>query len=156
MRNPIRALNIGFPVNLKNDGRPTFLADSGDIRVSTTTLDVIGQAVAQAIVRREELRNRFLFIHSAVITQNTLLEFAREIAPDREFKIIAVDTQKAAAEAWKKIEAGVTGREVTIPLLMRVSFGLELGLFEATDNALLGLPMMGDEEVKALVARYLE
>ncbi|KAK5684791.1 hypothetical protein LTS10_002865 [Elasticomyces elasticus] len=143
----------GIPINLK--GGPTFLADGGGVALSVSTLDLIGQAVAQAIHKRGEARNRFLFVHSAVVTQKQLLQYAREIAPDRDFPIVEVDTEKAAADAKEKMQQGETGMMVAMPLLMRVSFGLGLGLFKKVDNEFLGLKVMSEEDVKALVAKYV-
>ncbi|KAK5701294.1 hypothetical protein LTR17_022708 [Elasticomyces elasticus] len=143
----------GIPINLK--GGPTFLADGGGVALSVSTLDLIGQAVAQAIHKRDEARNRFLFVHSAAVTQKQLLQYAREIAPDRDFPIVEVDTEKAAAEAREKMNRGETGMMIAMPLLMRVSFGLGLGLFKKVDNEFLGLDVMTEDDVKALVAKYV-
>ncbi|KAK5725996.1 hypothetical protein LTR15_004187 [Elasticomyces elasticus] len=143
----------GIPINLKSG--PTFLADGGGTALSVSTLDLIGQAVAQAVHKRDEARNRFLFVHSAVVTQKQLLQYAREIAPDRDFPIVEVDTEKAAADAREKMRQGETGMMVAMPLLMRVSFGLGLGLFKKVDNEFLRLDVMSEDDVKALVAKYV-
>ncbi|KAK0259133.1 hypothetical protein LTS09_005957 [Friedmanniomyces endolithicus] len=143
----------GIPVNLK--GGPTLRADGGAVALSVSTLDLIGQAVAQAVRKREEARNRFLYVHSAAVTQNQLLQYAREIAPEREFPVEEVDTEKAVADAEEKMRQGATGPRVAAPAMMRVSFGLGLGLFKKVDNAFLGLEVMTEEEVKATVAKYV-
>ncbi|TKA72326.1 hypothetical protein B0A55_06751 [Friedmanniomyces simplex] len=144
----------GIPVNLK--GGPTFRADGGDVALSVSTLDLIGRAVAQAVLQREEARNRFLYVHSAAVTQNQLLRYAREVAPERVFAVVEVDTEKAVAEAEEKIRQGATGPRVAMPMMMRVSFGLGLGLFKKVDNAFLGLEVMTEEDIKALVAKYVK
>ncbi|KAK3110185.1 hypothetical protein LTR53_015784 [Teratosphaeriaceae sp. CCFEE 6253] len=148
------ALNRGLPVNLK--GGPTFLADGGGVALSVTTLDHIGQAVAKAVLKLDQARNRFLYVHSAVVTQKKLLQYAKELAPDRDFPIVEVDTETGAREAQEKIRNGAAGPAVFTPLMIRVTFGLGLGLFKKVDNEFLGLPMKCEEQVKALVASYVK
>jgi hypothetical protein len=101
------------------------------------------------------VRNRFLTIQSAVITQNMILQYAKDAAPHRAFKTVHIDTAKAAEAAWAKYDAGDTSADATRPLLFRTSFGLGLGFAEKTDNEVLGLVEMSDKEVKELVAKYV-
>ncbi|KAK5122244.1 hypothetical protein LTR85_004154 [Meristemomyces frigidus] len=144
----------GLPINLL--GGPTMLFDEGKVRLSVSTLDRIGEAVAIALLRKEELGlvNRFLYVQSAVVSQAQLLAYARQLAPEREFKTVGVDTASIEGPALEKLERGETGPEVQRALMARFSFGLGLGLFERSDNEILGLKDMTEEEIKGLLGGY--
>ncbi|KAK3674657.1 hypothetical protein LTR78_005379 [Recurvomyces mirabilis] len=139
-----------------DDTRRMMIADAGDVPVSGSTLDLIGQATAQAVLQRNEsaVKNKFLYVHSTVFTQNQILEYARAAAPNGDIKTIKVDTEKMAKEAWEKYDAGERDQKVLQPLMLRTSFGLGLGEFKKVDNDVLGVSMLSDDEVKSLVAKY--
>ena len=130
------------------------IADSGDVPVSGSTLDLIGQATAQAVLRRNEpaAKNKFLYVHSTVFTQNQILEYARAAAPDRDIKTVTVDTEKMAKAAWERYDAGERDMNVLQPLMLRTSFGLGLGEFKKVDNDVLGVSTLSNDEVRSLVA----
>ncbi|KAK4548651.1 hypothetical protein LTR36_009562 [Oleoguttula mirabilis] len=146
----------GLPINLR--GGPTMLFDEGKVKLSVSTLDRIGETVAQALLRRDELGlvNRTVYVQSAAVSQSQLLGYAKEIAPERAWPTVALDTASMERTALEKLEEhGETGPEVYRPLVVRASFGLGLGLFERPDNALFGLAEMTEAEIKALLAKYL-
>ena len=64
------ALGVGWMINTKDDEEPTFLFDGGDRLISLTAVDDIGKAVAAALKKPENTRNRFLQVHSVLVTQN--------------------------------------------------------------------------------------
>ena len=131
------------------------IADSGDVKVSGSTLDLIGEAITESISRRNDpaVRNQVLYIHSTVFTQKQLLGYARAAAPERTIKTITVDTEKVAEAAWEKYDAGERDMDALRPLMLRTSFGLGLGVFKQVNNDVLGLSMLTDSEVEALVAK---
>ncbi|KAK4554925.1 hypothetical protein LTR86_008073 [Recurvomyces mirabilis] len=139
-----------------DDNRPMMIADAGDVPVSGSILDLIGQATAQAVLKRKEsaVKNKFLYVHSTIFTQNQILEYARAAAPNRDIKTFEVDTEKMAKEAWEKYDAGERDQKILQPLMLRTSFGLGLGEFKKIDNDVLGVSMLSDDEVKSLVAKY--
>lgn len=151
------ALGRGFLIDVRTEGRgPTMVFDKGKTALSVSTLDFIGEAVAQALLKRDEVLNRFLYVHSAAVTQKQLLEYVRELAPDLKIETVALNTAKLEEQALEKLRNGEGGPEVNTTLLLRTSFGLGLGLFERTDNALLGLDTWKEEDVKTLVAKYVQ
>ena len=132
------------------------IADSGDVKVSGSTLDLIGEAIAQSISKRNDpaVKNKVLYVHSTVFTQNQILEYARAAAPERNINTIHVDTEKLANAAWEKYDAGERDMDALRPLMLRTSFGLGLGEFRKVDNDVLGVKTLSDHEVKSLVAKY--
>lgn len=139
---------------MKTDAGPTVVFDKGNVALSVSTLDRIGEAVAKALLKRDELINRFLYIHSAAVTQSQLLQYMRQMAPGREFATVTVDTSEMERQALEKLRKGKTGPDVMPALMARVSFGLGLGLFETTDNALLSLEEVNEDDAKAFLAEY--
>lgn len=135
--------------------KPTALLDGGDKPLSTTTMDDIGIAVATAVLKREHLKNRTLFIHTAVVTQNQLLQYARVLHPDREFKSLHLDTKEMVQKAEERLSRGETGPDVAMPYMARASFGLGLGIFKQVDNEVLGIELWNEQQVRQLVADAL-
>jgi hypothetical protein len=142
-------------MNVKEGDGPFMLFDSGDIPFSGTNLDDIGKAVASSLLEVDQFSNKFAYIHSAVVTQNQLLGYARELSPDRNFKVIPVDTAEVEKQAWERWNAGDHSPEVQRMFMPRVTFGLAKGLFEQTDNAELGIEQLTDEQIKQLVGSLM-
>jgi len=46
-------------------------------------------------------RNCFLYIHDAVVTQNQLLQYVREVRPGKEWEILDVDTEEVQRIGWR-------------------------------------------------------
>ncbi|KAK5108714.1 hypothetical protein LTR62_007861 [Meristemomyces frigidus] len=140
----------------QSQNQPFMIADAGTTRVSATTLSDIGCAVASAILKRHDpqVRNKFLFVHSTVFTQRQILAYAKEAAPEREFKVFTIDTEAAAKQAWRQYEAGERNMDSLRGMMLRTTFGLELGMFSEVANDVLGLKMLTEDEVKELVAKY--
>ena len=149
------ALDRGQCVDLRRDKKPTMLFDGGNVKLSASTLDFIGEAVANALLRKEEVVNRVLYVHTAAITQQQILGYAKELAPDMEIQTVPVDTAELEKRTLEEIRGGASGPEAARPLMVRTTFGLGLGLFEKTDNALLGLREWTEDDLKALIAKYI-
>ena len=150
------ALNLGVFLNTKGGDRPTAVFDGGDIPFSVTVMDDIGKAVAAVLLQSHLFRNKFVFVHSAVVTQNQLLAYAEEAAPDREFKVLQLDTAELEKQAWEKYNNGERGPEVMHGFLPRATFGKRMGKFEETENERLGIEVWTDEKVKWFIASYFK
>lgn len=156
------ALDRGLYANLINapgmmgaQKGTTMVFDDGDVKFSATMLEDIGKAILGVVKSPVSFRNRNIRIHSAVITQNQLLAYAKELAPEREFPTMGVDTAVLERAARAKFEAGERGPQVMSMFMPRPTFGLRMGLFENVANEELGIEVYGEADVKALVARYL-
>lgn len=140
---------------LANPRGLTMVFDGGDKPLSATTLDDIGKAVAKIIQIRDQVRNRFLFVHSAVVTQNQLLGYLKELKPDGQFATVQLKTEELEERALRAIEEGTATLRDIHGLMARVSFGLGHGRFGHVDNELLGIPEHSEEQVKQTVARFV-
>lgn len=153
------ALERGTPINLLGNGQPTMIFDGGETKFSTTALGTIGQAVAAALIKHfahpNEVKNRFLFVHSAAVTQNQLLRYAKECAPGKKFETVDVDTAQLYQVGLEKFENGERGPLIMPMMFARVTFGLGLGFFKKPDNEFLGVPMWSEERVRDLIGNVI-
>ena len=73
-------------INVKGGESPYMIFDGGDIPFSVSVLNDIGKAIAAVLLKPSHFRNRFIHMQSAAITQNQMLNYARELQPDRVIK----------------------------------------------------------------------
>ena len=130
--------------------------DGGDVEFSTTNLDDIGKAVASSLLKAGDVKNRSVYVHTAVVSQNQLLAFAKQSAPDGDYPVLHLDSAELEKQAWTKWDAGERGPDVVRGFLPRATFGHQLGKFEKTDNDLLGIKQWNDDEIKDFVASYVK
>ena len=150
------ALDRGVYLNTKDNDAPTAVFDGGDIPVSVTIVDDIGIAVAVSLQKVDQVKNRDVHIHTAVVTQNQLLEYAKQAAPQRDFKVVHLDSAELVKQAWEKYNSGDTSPESMRPFIIRIVFGEKHGLFQTTDNELLGIEQWGDDRVSEFIAGYFK
>ena len=149
------ALSKGVLVNPKG---PTRLFDGGDTEFSVSGLDDVGKAVA-AVVRRMresgfedvEVKNRVLLMHSAVLTQNRLLEMCKEIKPENTsgWETIDVDTNALYDKSRAAYDGGARDMLTFMGMLPRNTFGLGVGLHRPNDNQVLGVEEWISGKVRA-------
>lgn len=142
-------------LNPKGGDQPTLVYDGGDVPFSATVMDDIGKAVAVVLLKVDKFRNKFAYVQSAVVTQNQLLRYAQELAPDRTFKQTPLDTAVLEKTAWERWNAGDRSRQVVRMFMPRATIGLGLGLFSRTDNDELEIEQLNDDAIKQLVASCL-
>ena len=144
-------LMVHFLLDLK--GRKASLFDGGDRPFSTTTLSGVGKAVAGVLKHPDQTKNRAVYVHEAILTQNGIMKIADGIKPG-VWETTMVDTQtmeEAAREGLKKPDPSPY---LTYDFYKRAIWGKGYGgVFEKTDNELVGLKMLSDKEV-AEVIRY--
>lgn len=134
---------------------PTAVVDGGDIRQSGSHLGDIGRAVVRILeydAEDEKVKNRFLHMHSYVFTQNELLRYAREAAPDREFPTVAVSSVEAEKKSREALDQGSKDPSVMRGFLTKVLFADGKGLFERVDNDVLGIEQWSQEKMKAMIS----
>ncbi|KAM0427872.1 hypothetical protein ACHAPT_007331 [Fusarium lateritium] len=134
----------------------TRLYDGGDVPISATTYDDIGKAIATVLMKPDETVNKLCNIHSVVMTQNQMLKYARQAAPEAEFDVEHVDTKVLEDAAWERYHAGQRHPLSMHDFALRAGFGLGNGHFERTDNDLLGIEQWSVERLKEEVARRLK
>jgi hypothetical protein len=103
----------------------------------------------------EETRNRDVYVHDAVVTQRQLARLGGK--EGWEAGAEAMRTEDVEREAY--VELGKGGPDIGKAMygfIKRAIWGEGYGcLFERVDNGVLGIGMMGEEEIRALVREYV-
>ena len=149
-------LEQNFLLNWK-EGKPE-IYDGGNVLFSATTLSSVGQAIVGVLTHPGETRDRYVYVKDIDLTQNQLLEMAKEIDPGKEWdEPIQVDTAELEKSADQKVARGVFDGEVINAYLFRAIFGPpEYGaLLQTVDNELLGVKGMTKADVKDLFKKIM-
>lgn len=135
--------------------KPT-LYDGGDSLFSTTTLPTVADAIIGILEHPEETRNRPVYIQDTQTTQNKLLELAKKAAPGKTWEPKTVKLTDIVAVANERLAKGLLDFETFAPYLAQSIYGPDNGgRFDKTDNELLGLKPFGDEQLEAVVNKYV-
>ncbi|KAK1247565.1 hypothetical protein MKX07_002474 [Trichoderma sp. CBMAI-0711] len=148
-------LAAGFLVHPKMHTATIY--DDGNLPFSTTTLSTVSKAVVSIIDHLEETKNRHVYIHDAVVTQNKLIELTKTI-DGKDWQLTYVDSAVASAEAhleFLKPNADIT--KGLMPLLHISVLGKGYGgdFTSRLDNELLSIEEMDDEKLREVIARFL-
>ncbi|TVY57476.1 Isoflavone reductase IRL-like protein [Lachnellula cervina] len=124
-------LKVGFILNPASHSATLY--NGGDVPFSTTTLADIAKAILGIIGNLEETANRIVYVQSAVTTQNTLIRI------------------KMAKSTQGNVQAAMDG------FCVCASWNTEYGCDFSShlDNDLLGVKMMGEDELRELVGTFL-
>ncbi|RSL69902.1 hypothetical protein CEP53_002027 [Fusarium sp. AF-6] len=128
--------------------KKTRLYDGGDVPISATAYGDIGKAIASVLMKPGQTVNKVCNVHSVVMSQNQVLEFARQAAPEAEFHVEFVDTKELEDAAWERYHAGQRDPLSIHDFALRAAFGLGNGHFERNDNELLGIEQWSDERLR--------
>ena len=149
------ALGVGWLINTK-DEKTNPLFDGGNRLISLTAVDSIGKAVAAALKKPEESKNRFLQVHNVVVTQNRMLGFARELRPQKKWEVVHKNTAEMERASWEPFNAGDRSPMTMKRFFVSCSFGDDpTGHFETVDNDLPGVDKLSDGELKDFLARSI-
>ncbi|KAL8777090.1 MAG: hypothetical protein Q9203_002899 [Teloschistes exilis] len=122
--------------------------DAGDAKVNMTLLSTVGQAVASVLQHPAETANRYIYVQTAMGTQNDLLA-ALEKSTGKKWTINKVSSAEARKEGGEKLSKGdMSG---IVPSITGGIYSGEKGTnYDETrglDNDLLGLKQEPLEEV---------
>ncbi|ETN41055.1 uncharacterized protein HMPREF1541_02990 [Cyphellophora europaea CBS 101466] len=133
------------------------LYDDGDNRVSSTSLANLSKAIVGVFNNLEETKNKIVRVSEVIVTQNQVLGIAAELRPDITWKLSKVQTSALLKEGLDSARAG----DYSFPTILKVLGGTALAgdtygaAFDETDNSLLGVKEMTQEDLKKLVASKL-
>lgn len=147
-------LDHGFVFALNN---PTpMIIEDGNRPFSTTTLNSIADAVVGIANHLEETKNRAVYIHDTILTQNKILELAKQAAPERSWEPVSAKLDDLTAKADERLAKGLYDMETFVPYLFRAIFDPTSGAeFKKTDNELLGVKGVTDADVIAIIKKVL-
>lgn len=148
---------LNTPVLLDFQNHTVTLLDEGDNRISSTSLPVVGKAIAAILQNLDATQNRVIHVSEAILTQNQLIEFAKELRPDIKWRTSKEQTSVLLQESLEQFVAG----DFTMPTIMKLLKGTALAgdtfgsAFDVTDNELLGIKELAPADLKELIAEKL-
>ncbi|KAJ4292520.1 hypothetical protein N0V90_009183 [Kalmusia sp. IMI 367209] len=96
-------LKEGIILDLKEHSATLY--NGGDVPFSTTVLNDVAKAVIGVIEYQEETANRVVYVHTAVVTQNQLLQYAVQ-KDGRAWKTDMKDTEELRQECLAELAKG--------------------------------------------------
>ncbi|CRG91794.1 hypothetical protein PISL3812_08846 [Talaromyces islandicus] len=148
-------LNMPKVLDFKN--HTATILDDGDNRVSSTSMPVVGMAIAAILKNFDATKNKILHASEVIWTQNQLLGFAKELNPGTKWEISKAQTSVLVKESLEQIRAG----DVSMPVMLKLILGTALagdtygGVYDVTDNKLLGINELTTDDLKTLIAGKL-
>jgi hypothetical protein len=133
------------------------LFDEGDNRISTTSLPNVGKAIVGILKNFETTKNKVVRTSEAILTQNRLLRIAERLRPDIKWESTNVQTSAVLKEGLDGVGAG----DFSMPIIMKILTGtagageIYGAAYDETDNELLGVKELTEEDLKKLVAGKL-
>lgn len=147
---PFLEYTFGSPLFLDYHNRSIDVYGDGNIPISTTSIAGIGKAIAGVLKRSDETKNRFIYVHEAVVTQNRLLALAKKISPEgAAWTENKVDQEEALRAATEKFVQDPTDQFATFGLLRAAMLsGKYDAEYREVDNDLVGVSLLSDEELE--------
>jgi hypothetical protein len=148
---------FGGPMLLDFANHKATLFDEGDNRISSTSLPNVGRAIVGILKNFEATKNKVVRTSEVILTQNELLRIAEGLRPDIRWEVSKVQASAILKEGMDGVSAG----DFSMPVIMKivkgtVSAGETYGsAYDETDNELLGVKELTEEDLKKLVAEKL-
>ncbi|KAI9042675.1 aromatic alcohol reductase [Aspergillus affinis] len=134
------------------------LYNGGDVPFSATTLADVAKGVVGVIEHQAETSNRIVYIHSAVVTQNRLIQYAQD-KDGKAWQAAVKHTNEVKQESLAELAKGAHANidAAMLGFCIVASWGPEYGCdFSAhLDNELLGVKQSSEAELRALVENLL-
>lgn len=148
---------LSAPVLLDFDSYRAVLIDDGNNRLSSTSMASIGRAISGILKNHQTTSNRTVRVSQVILTQNKLLDIAKEIKPEVTWDISTVTAAAMLQESLEEFASGDVGMPVIIKLLKATAFGGEQygSAYDETDNEILDIATVTESELKKLVAERL-
>jgi hypothetical protein len=134
--------------------------DDGEAKFSTTTSTTIGKAIAAALKKPEETKNRVVFVHDIVVTQKKLVDLAKKyLTAGPQWTETRINSGEELQRTLDLLKSGEFEMMAAMAQLKAaVVSGKYRAMYKETDNELLGLANFGEEDleklVKAKLAKY--
>lgn len=148
---------LGGPTFLDFATHKVTLFDEGDNRVSSTSLPNVGKAIVGIMKNFDATKNKIVRTSEVIVTQNKLLRIAEGLRPDIKWEISKVQTSAMLKEGLDGVSVG----DFSPPVIMKIVTGTALAgdlygsAYDETDNELLGVTELTEEDLKKLVAGKL-
>lgn len=133
------------------------LYDGGDNRMSSTSLPNVGKAIVGILKNSAATKNKIVRTSEIIVTQNKILRIAQGLRPDIKWEISTAQTSAILKEGLDGVSAG----DFSMPTIMKIIVSTALAgdvygcAYDETDNELLGIKELTEEDLKRLVAERL-
>lgn len=135
--------------------RKATLYNGGDRPFSTTTLATVGKGVVGVLRNLDATKNRAVYIHDTVITQNKMIAIA-EAADGKKWTTTEQNVDEVVKEAYDELKKpNPNYMSAMIGFLMEAIFQNPADFTDKLDNELLGLPVMNEQQVENVVKAAL-
>ncbi|KAI2618576.1 oxidoreductase CipA-like protein [Hypomontagnella submonticulosa] len=134
------------------------LYNGGDVPFSATLLSDVAKAVVGVIANQTETKNRVVYVHSALVTQNRLIQYAKD-KDGMGWYTAVKDTESVRTECMAELTKG-PGANVDAAMLgfyicacCSPEYGCDFS--NRLDNKLLGVEELSEAKLRELVERFL-
>ncbi|OOF96659.1 hypothetical protein ASPCADRAFT_206850 [Aspergillus carbonarius ITEM 5010] len=148
---------LNSPILLDFQNHTVTKIDEGDNRFSSTSLPMVGRAIAAVLQNFDATKNKVLYTSEVILTQNQVFGFAKELRPDINWRTSNVLTSVLLQESLEQFRAG----DFSMPAAMKLVKGTALAgdtygaAYDVTDNELLGIKELTPADLKKLIAEKL-
>ncbi|KAL2847742.1 hypothetical protein BJY01DRAFT_234143 [Aspergillus pseudoustus] len=144
------------PVAVDFEKRTATLFDGGDHPVSVSSTATVGKAIAGALKKPEETKNRVVHVHDIILTQRKVLELAKKLDPGRTWTETALDGSAELESHLQRLRSEGMSPAIFAGIFRAALFSGKYGTaYHNVDNDLLGLGFKTDEEVERLAVDLL-
>ena len=148
---------LNSPILLDFQNHTVTKIDEGDNRFSSTSLPMVGRAIAAVLQNFDATKNKVLYTSEVILTQNQVFGFTKELRPDINWRTSNVLTSVLLQESLEQFRAG----DFSMPAAMKLVKGTALAgdtygaAYDVTDNELLGIKELTPADLKKLIAEKL-
>ncbi|EIN11596.1 NAD(P)-binding protein [Punctularia strigosozonata HHB-11173 SS5] len=136
--------------------RQAEIFDGGKKLFSATNVATIGRGVVAVLRHLEQTKNRTVYFHEAAVSQAKLLRIAKELTPGEEWTVTERKVSDLKAEADAKMAKGIFDAGLAVALIRYSLYGEGFDpVLKNLDNELLGVDLLSDEELRAVVKSAL-
>lgn len=149
-------VRAGLIVNIKE--HTATVVNGGNVPFSVTRLSTIGRAVVGVLKNLEATRNRAVYVHDAVVTQQQLIDIVKKL-DGKDWSTTSADTDaitKDSYEELKRENPNVT--KAMLGFIRQALWGKENGgdFSGKADNQLLGIPVLNQTEVEQVMEEFVK
>lgn len=150
-------LLFGSPLLLDFGNHIANLIDEGNNRISSTSLPNVGRAIVGILKNFEATKNKVVRTSEVILTQNQVLRIVEGLRPDIKWDINKVQSSVLLKEGLDGLSAG----DFSMPVFLKMVQGTALAgdtygsAYDETDNKLLGVKELTEEDVKKFIAGNL-
>jgi len=148
---------VNSPVLLDWEHHAVAIFDDGENRISSTSLPVVGKAVAAILQNFDATKNKIVRTSEIILTQNQVLGIAKELRPDVLWTVSKIQTSVMLQEGLDLFATGDFSMSAVMKLIKGTALAGDKygGAYDVTDNELLGVKELTLADLRRLIAEKL-